>query len=178
MNKNIRNLTISGFMLALGLVLPFLTGQIPQIGRALLPMHLPVFLCALICGWKYGLLVGAVMPLLRHLLFTMPPFQVAIAMTFEMATYGLVAGYIYFKMKKSNPLAAVYTALVSAMILGRIVWGIAQMILMGVQGNSFGFQAFLGGALFSAIPGIILQLVLVPALILLLEKNGVIRRGE
>ncbi|MDO4766264.1 MAG: ECF transporter S component [Eubacteriales bacterium] len=178
MNKNIRNLTISGFMLALGLVLPFLTGQIPQIGRALLPMHLPVFLCALICGWKYGLLVGAVMPLLRHLLFTMPPFQVAIAMTFEMATYGLVAGYIYFKMKKSNPLAAVYTALVSAMILGRIVWGIAQMILMGVQGNPFGFQAFLGGALFSAIPGIILQLVLVPALILLLEKNGVIRRGE
>lgn len=178
MNKNIRNLTISGFMLALGLVLPFLTGQIPQIGRALLPMHLPVFLCALICGWKYGLLVGAVMPLLRHLLFTMPPFQVAIAMTFEMATYGLVAGYIYFKMKKSNPVAAVYTALVSAMILGRIVWGIAQMILMGVQGNPFGFQAFLGGALFSAIPGIILQLVLVPALILLLEKNGVIRRGE
>lgn len=178
MNKNIRNLTISGFMLALGLVLPFLTGQIPQIGRALLPMHLPVFLCALICGWKYGLLVGAVMPLLRHLLFTMPPFQVAIAMTFEMATYGLVAGFIYFKMKKSNPLAAVYTALVSAMILGRIVWGIAQMILMGVQGNPFGFQAFLGGALFSAIPGIILQLVLVPALILLLEKNGVIRRGE
>lgn len=178
MNKNIRNLTISGFMLALGLVLPFLTGQIPQIGRALLPMHLPVFLCALICGWKYGLLVGAVIPLLRHLLFTMPPFQVAIAMTFEMATYGLAAGYIYFKMKKSNPVAAVYTALVSAMILGRIVWGIAQMILMGVQGNPFGFQAFLGGALFSAIPGIILQLVLVPALILLLEKNGVIRRGE
>jgi len=70
--------------IAIGLVLPFFTGQIPQIGRMLLPMHIPVFLCGLICGWKYGLMVGFILPLLRYAVFGMPViFPNGIAMAFE-----------------------------------------------------------------------------------------------
>ena len=72
LNPRVQNLALSAMFMAIGLVLPFLTGQIPQIGSMLLPMHLPVLLCGLICGWQYGGLVGFVLPLLRYLLFGMP----------------------------------------------------------------------------------------------------------
>ncbi len=64
--KNILNLTLAAMFMAIGIVLPFFTGQIPQIGKMLLPMHIPVLLCGLICGWQYGLIVGFVMPFLRY----------------------------------------------------------------------------------------------------------------
>ena len=95
MRKYTRNLTLSALFLALGYVLPFLTGQIPQFGSMLLPMHIPVFLCALICGWQYGAVIGFILPLTRCLFFSMPPVYVAIAMAFELATYGFVAGFLY-----------------------------------------------------------------------------------
>ena len=69
LNQSVKNLTLSAMFLAIGLVLPFLTGQIPEIGSLLLPMHIPVFLCGLICGWQYGAVVGFILPLLRNLLF-------------------------------------------------------------------------------------------------------------
>ncbi|MBO4413432.1 MAG: ECF transporter S component, partial [Clostridia bacterium] len=76
MSKNkerILRLTLTAMFLALGLVLPFLTGQIPQIGSMLLPMHIPVFLCALICGWQYATPMAFILPILRSLIFSMPP---------------------------------------------------------------------------------------------------------
>ena len=83
-NKDLKQLTLAALFLALGLVLPFFTGQIPQIGSMLLPMHIPVFLCGLICGWQYGAAVGFVTPLLRSALFGMPPlFPTAAAMPLE-----------------------------------------------------------------------------------------------
>lgn len=95
--KNVKNyiwnLVLSAMFMAIGLVLPFFTGQIPQIGRMLLPMHLPVLLCGLICGWQYGGVVGFVLPLLRYVMFGMPPiFPTGLAMAFEMAAYGMIAG--------------------------------------------------------------------------------------
>ena len=85
MSKNLKNMTLAALFLALGLVLPFFTGQIPQIGSMLLPMHIPVFLCGLICGWQYGAAVGFVVPLMRSVLFGMPPlFPTATAMAFEL----------------------------------------------------------------------------------------------
>lgn len=96
MSKNLKNLTLAALFLALGLVLPFFTGQIPQIGSMLLPMHIPVFLCGLICGWQYGAAVGFIVPLMRSVLFGMPPlFPTATAMAFELLTYGLVVGLLY-----------------------------------------------------------------------------------
>ena len=158
MNKNSRRLTISAMLLALGLVLPFFTGQIPQIGKMLLPMHIPVFLCALICGWKYGAIVGCILPIMRSMLFSMPiMFPTAVAMAFELLTYGFVTGVIYARSSKKN-IKDVYVSLIVAMIAGRGIWGIVNCILLGIE-TDFWAVAFVNG-----IPGIILQLILVPTI--------------
>lgn len=173
--KSIRKLTLAALFLALGLILPFFTGQIQAIGNKLLPMHIPVLLCGVVCGWKYGLMVGFITPLLRSLLFTMPALPNAIGMAFELATYGAIIGLIYYKLGKSK--LRIYISLLSAMIIGRIVWGIVSIIIYGVQQSAFTWQMFISGALLNAIPGIILQLVLIPILLLALEKSGVIKNA-
>ena len=115
-NQNTKRLAYAALFLALCLVLPMLTGQIPQIGSMLLPMHIPVLLCGLVCGWQYGAVVGFVAPLLRSVLFGMPPmYPVAIAMAFELLTYGLVIGLVYRRLAQKG-LAGVYAALVTAMV--------------------------------------------------------------
>jgi riboflavin transporter FmnP len=177
MKNNIKKLVITALLLALGLVLPFLTGQIQQIGSMLLPMHLPVFLCALICGWEFGVPMALVLPILRSLLFGMPPmYPTAIAMAFELATYAFVAGFLYRKIKKQTVLS-LYISIIAAMIIGRIVWGGCMMILLGIKGNSFTYSAFLSGALLNAIPGIILQLILIPVIMVALKKAKLIPIG-
>ena len=168
-------LVLSALFLALCLVLPIVTGGIPAIGNMLLPMHIPVLLCGLICGWQYGLVVGFVAPLLRSVLFGMPPmYPVAIAMAFELAAYGLIIGLVYAAVHKRG-VAALYISLLTAMVGGRLVWGLAEVVLLGMAGNAFTLQAFLSGALLSAVPGILLQLVLIPAVMVALDRTGVVR---
>ncbi len=173
MNR-VKKLALSGLCLALSLVLPFLTGQVPQIGNMLCPMHIPVLLCGFVCGWPYGLLVGAVAPYFRNLLFGMPPpFPTAFAMTFELAAYGLLAGLLYKKLKKST--ANIYISLIGAMLGGRILWGVVMWITsMFVTTVEFGFSAFLFGAFTNAILGIILHIILIPIIIIPLKKAGYI----
>lgn len=166
-----KTLTLSGMFLALALLLPFLTGQIPQIGSMLCPMHLPVLLCGYFCGGTMGLIVGFLAPLLRSALFGMPPmFPVAVCMAFELAAYGLTAGFLYRVFPKGK--GGVYLSLMSAMILGRILWGMAMLFCVGAE--SFGIAAFLAGAVTTALPGIVLQLLLIPVIVLTMEKyrNG------
>lgn len=164
---NVKTMTLSGLFLALALVMPFLTGQIPQIGSMLCPMHFPVLLCGFFCGGPAGLLVGFIAPLLRSALFGMPPlFPTAFCMAFELAVYGLAAGHLYRLLPKEK--WAVYVSLVCAMILGRIVWGIVMMVCVGAE---FGMAAFVAGAVTTALPGIILQLVLIPVIVIVMEKN-------
>lgn len=175
MQKSIRTLVLAAFMLALCLVLPFFTGQIPQIGSMLLSMHLPVLLCGLLCGWQYGAAVGFVAPLLRYVLFGMPPiYPVGIAMAFELAAYGLVIGLLYSR-SRWQCVFALYRSLLIAMVVGRIVWGVAEVILLGLDGQAFTWELFLSGALLTAIPGIILQLVFIPALMIALDRTGLVR---
>lgn len=175
--NEIRKLTISAMLFALGLVLPFLTGQIPQIGSMLLPMHIPVFLCGLICGWRYGAMVGLLVPVVRSFLFGMPPmFPTAVAMAFELCTYGLVAGFVYFR-KGYFCLKSLYEAMVTAMIAGRAVWAGAMTVLMGLNGGVFTFEMFAAGAFLNAIPGIIAQLLLIPAVMVALGKTKLIPFG-
>ncbi len=171
---SIRKLTLSAMFIAIGLVLPFLTGQIPYIASMLLPMHIPVLLCGLICGWKYGLLVGFLLPLLRCGLFGMPALYNAVAMAFELATYGLMTGFLYAR-SKWQCVRALYRCLISAMIAGRLVWGAVRVVLSGVAGQAFTWKLFIAGALLNAIPGIILQLVLIPAIMLALHKTGLVK---
>ena len=175
--NEIRKLTISSMLFALGLVLPFLTGQIPQIGSMLLPMHIPVFLCGLICGWRYGAMVGLLVPVVRTFLFGMPPmFPTAVAMAFELCTYGFVAGFVYFR-KGYFCLKSLYKAMVTAMIAGRVVWADAMTVLMGLNGGMFTFEMFAAGAFLNAIPGIIVQLLLIPAVMVALGKTKLIPFG-
>ena len=128
MKKKTQKFTLSAMLIAIGMVLPFLTGQIPQIGNMLCPMHMPVFLCGLICGWPYGMAVGFVLPVLRSVIFGMPMlYPSAISMAFELATYGFVSGFLYNR-SRWQCIIALYRSLILAMISGRIVWGVVQMI--------------------------------------------------
>ena len=172
MNKHTRNLVLSALFLALGLVLPFLTGQIPEIGSMLLPMHIPVLLCGFVCGWPWGLAVGFITPLLRSLLWGMPPIVGAIGMAFELASYGCLSG-IFYSMLPKRPLY-VYVSLIAAMLGGRVVWGLVQMVIMGVMAKGFTWVAFVAGAFTNAIPGIVVQIVLIPILVLALKKARLI----
>ena len=180
MNKSktqspLRTLVTAAMLLALGLILPFLTGQIPQIGKMLCPMHLPVLLCGLLCGWKYGLAVGLILPPLRYVLFFAPPlFPTGTAMAFELAAYGFLAGFLYAR-SRWQCVVALYRCLIAAMLGGRVVWAVVQVILSGVSGQAFTWQMFLSGAFLTAIPGIILQLVFIPAVMVALDRTGLVR---
>lgn len=174
---SVRNIVLSGFFLALGIVLPFLTMQIPTIGSMLLPMHIPVIICGFVCGWPLGLIVGFILPLLRSMLFMMPPmYPTALAMAFELATYGALAGLLYHHLVK-NALNT-YISLLVAMIGGRLVWGIVSAVLYGMSGLQFGFAIFIAGAFTNALPGIILQIVLIPILIIFLERANLIKNDK
>ena len=165
MKKNLKNLCLSAVCLALCMVLPFLTGQIPQIGSALSPMHIPVLMCGLLCGWQYGLAVGFIAPLLRFLLFAMPPIMpTGLAMMFELAAYGAFSGMLLKLLPKKLPF--LYVSLIGAMLGGRIVWGIVRFVLGLIVGPAFTFPAFLSGAFVSAVPGIICHILLVPPVVM------------
>ena len=168
----VTKLVYAAMCLALALVLPFLTGQIPQIGSALCPMHLPVLLAGYLCGPWWGAAVGACAPMMRHLWLGMPPFLTALGMTFELATYGLMVGLTYRILPKK--LGGIYASLLCAMVAGHVVWGCAMMVIMGVSGSAFTWSAFLAGALLNAIPGIAVQLVLIPALVVSLQRAKII----
>ena len=161
-----KKLVYSAMCLALCLVLPFLTGQIPQVGSMLLPMHIPVLLCGFLCGGGWGAAVGITAPLLRHVLFSMPPAPTCYSMAVELAVYGLVVGLLYKRLGKG--VRSIYISLICAMVAGRVVWGAVQVAILGL--GSFPFSAFVAGAVTSAIPGILLQLVLIPLLVGALDK--------
>lgn len=172
--NKIQNLVTAAMLMSLGIVLPFFTGQIPQVGNMLLPMHLPVLICGLVCGWQYGGILGFTLPLLRYALFGMPPMPNGMAMAFELAAYGSVSGFLYNR-SRWQCIVSLYRSLIIAMIGGRIIWGIAQAALLGMAGNMFTWQMFVAGAFLNAVPGIILQLVFIPALMVALNKTGLVR---
>ncbi len=171
--KSVKKLTFSAMFLAIAYVLPYLTANNQQLGTMLCPMHIPVMLCGFVCGWQWGLVVGAAAPILRSLIAGMPTlFPSAIGMAFELATYGLVSGLLYKLLPKKLPY--IYLDLIVAMVSGRLVWGAARLIMAGVTSGSFGFAAFLSGAVTSVIPAIVIQLALVPPVIYALTRAGLV----
>lgn len=170
------NLALAAMFLALAYVLPFLTGQVPQIGSMLCPMHIPVILCGYFCGAPWGFIIGAVAPLLRSVTLGMPTlFPKAFAMAFELAVYGLMSGVLYRVLPKKK--INIYVSLVLSMIAGRLVWGIVQFCCMGLDASKFGFSAFWAGAVVNALPGIVLQIVIIPVIVMLFEKTKFINRS-
>lgn len=170
---NTRKITLSGLFIALGMVLPFFTGQIPEIGGMLLPMHIPVLICGYVCGWQSGLMVGFIVPILRSLILGMPPmFPKAVTMAVELAVYGAMTGILYKKLPKNT--LGIYLSLIGSMLAGRIAWGLAAIPIYGLAGVEFGRELFLAGAFLEAIPGIVLQLILIPLVMIGLKKAGVV----
>lgn len=174
-HNSLLRLILAALFLALAYVMPYLTGQIPEVGAMLCPMHIPVLLCGFFCGWPWGLVVGFVAPLIRSL-FTggFPPmFPTAVCMAFELATYGFVSGFMHKKLPRKKPY--IYCSLLFAMIAGRLVWGGAMFVCTGISGSGFSFGAFMAGAFANAVPGIIAQIILVPILVMLLDTPKVIK---
>ena len=170
-STQLRKRTYSALYMAIALILPFVTGQIPEIGAMLCPMHIPALLCGFMCGWPWGVAVGFISPLLRSVMFGMPAmFPTAIAMAFELAVYGGMAGLLYSRLPRKKWM--IYAALLISMIAGRVVWGAVQALLAGLSGNSFTWTLFLTGAVINAIPGIIMQLALIPVLVVTMDKAG------
>ena len=167
-------MVLAALFLALAYVMPFLTGQIPEIGAMLCPMHLPVLLCGFVCGPVWGLAIGAVAPVFRSLTLGMPPmFPGAVCMSFELAAYGAVAGCMHKLLPRKKPF--IYCSLLTAMVAGRLIWGAAMFIFVGASGGAFTFSAFLAGAFTNAVPGILVQIVLVPVLVMLLDNPKILK---
>lgn len=172
--KNVKKLAVTAMLFAVGIVLPFMIGQIPAIGKMLLPMHIPVLLCGFIVGWQYGAVIGFLLPIVRGILFGMPPlYPNAIAMAFEMVTYGFVSGFLYSHAKWQCT-KMLYVSLIAAMLAGRVVWAFAEVVLLGIGGNMFTWNMFVAGAFLNAIPGIIVQLVLIPLIMVALKRAKVV----
>lgn len=161
---------LAALCLAIGMVLPLLTAQIKEIGDTLLPMHLPVLLCGFVCGWSYGGAVGLLLPFVRSMVFGMPPlFPNGVWMAAELAVYGLVTGLLSAG-KIKLPLWRLYTTLIAAMLSGRLVWGITKALLLGIGDGGFTIAAFVTGGFIDAWPGMLLQLLLIPLLVHMLQR--------
>lgn len=167
-----KKLVYSALLLGTGIVLPLFTMQIKEIGDSLLPMHFPVLICGFICGWKYASLIGFILPFLRSVLFSMPPiYPNAVWMAFELATYGFVSGFLYDK-RKSDTVRWIYFSLITAMLSGRIVWGIVKAMLLGIDGKPFIMASFIAGGFTDAFLGITLQIILIPYIVRIINKKG------
>ena len=170
-HKKIYRISLSALCMALGLVLPFLTGQIPEIGNLLLPMHLPIFLCGILCGIGYGAAVGFVTPLLRSLLFSRPIlYPAAVSMAFELAAYGALVA-LFVKLLRRKTVLRLYASLIAAMLGGRVVWAITRIFLLALDDIPFSFAIFFSEGFATALPGILIQLVLVPALVVAIDPE-------
>ncbi|MEE0945543.1 MAG: ECF transporter S component [Acutalibacteraceae bacterium] len=174
MNKvTMRKLVISALFMAIGMVLPNITGLVRVVGNMLLPMHLPVMLCGIICGPVYSAAIGIMLPILRSLIFTMPPlYPNAVAMAVELCTYGVVIGVVYRLLKGKK--GRIFISLVASMLTGRIVWGVVISLLTVLAGGTYTFEMYFARAFVQAVPGLIIQFILIPTIVYSLYKAKLI----
>lgn len=168
-NKPLRDLIFAALCVGLGLALPQALHAVPGAGQLLLPMHVPVLLCGLLCGWQWGFAAGVVTPILSSLIFSMPPVAYLPGMVTELAIYGLAAGFLYRHCRWNINLS-----LVLAMLAGRVAYGLLNTLLMLTGGEAYALQIFFTGLFVTGLPGIVLQLVLLPLLVLAIEKSGLV----
>lgn len=168
--SGIIDLAVAALCVSLGILIPSVFHLFGQVGSVFCPMHIPVIVCGMVCGWKYGGLCGLIVPPLSFLIIGMPPiYPVGVSMMLELCAYGVIAGLLY---KKCN----VFSSLVGAMLGGRVVYGVVNLILTGIAGTSYSLQTFLTAAFVTALPGIVIQLIFIPALIVLLEQVGFLKK--
>lgn len=166
----VKKLVFTAVCAALCLVLPMAFHSIPNAGSIFLPMHIPVLLCGLICGWPFGFVCGLLGPFISS--FTgMPPAAVLPSMMVECATYGLVTGLMMKYIHTRHNIADLYISMITAMILGRVVAGFAKAWIFTPGTGAF---AWVTTSLVTGIPGICIQLVVMPAVVLALTRAKLI----
>jgi riboflavin transporter FmnP len=171
-NTKTKKLIYTALCITLGLVLTQINRLIPiaNIGAVIAPMHIPVLLSGFLCGLPYAVFCGMILPLLSFVLNGVPPiYPIGISMMFELATYGALTAILYRYTKKK-----IYPSLIGAMIGGRIVMGIVNAIIFGVAGKSYGMSIFITSAFITILPGIIIQLTVIPAILYALKKAKLI----
>jgi hypothetical protein len=144
---------------------------IPDAGSVMLPMHIPVLLCGLICGWQYGLLCGILGPLVSSLVTGMPPAAILPGMMVECGMYGCVGGLLMERIFTGSLYADLYLCLPVAMLAGRVISGIVKALIL-TPGLSF--TAWATASFVTALPGICIQLVLLPTLVVALTRASLI----
>lgn len=163
---------ITAVCIALCVVLPQAFHAVPNAGAIYLPMHIPVLLCGLICGWSYGLLCGLAGPALSALLTGMPPAAVLPGMLVECGVYGLAAGLLMQLVRTKHLYADLYISLAAAMLLGRVVSGIAKALIFSA--GSYSMVYWVAGSFVTALPGIVIQLALLPSIVYALMRARLI----
>ena len=171
--SSVKKMCICAFLTAMCYVLPQAFHILP-LGVALSPMHLPVLLCGLVCGWPYGLACGVLGPLLSHLLSSMPPLTALISMVPELGVYGLIAGLGMQRIRTGKTLLDLYLSLLPAMVLGRAAGGVAQALLYLSNVESYTVAMWAGAYVVGTLPAVVLQLVVLPALVWGLMRAGLI----
>lgn len=169
--SNVKKLVFAAACAALCLVLPMAFHAIPNAGQVILPMHIPVLLCGLVCGWPYGGVCGLIGPLLSSLLTGMPPAAMLPSMMVECCVYGFASGLMMKYVRTGKPMADLYISLVAAMIAGRVVAGFAKALIFTPGVAPF---AWVTTSLITGIPGIVIQLVLMPLVVTALTKARLI----
>lgn len=170
--NNVIDLAAAALCVALGILIPSVFHLFGQAGATFCPMHIPVIICGMVCGWKYGGLCGLIVPLLSFLIIGMPPiYPTGVSMMLELCAYGVLAGLLY---KRFN----VFISLIGAMIGGRVIYGLTNLILMGLANTTYSIRTFLTAAFVTALPGIVIQLIFIPALIVLLEQVGFLKKKQ
>lgn len=169
-----KQLIYAALCIAIGVALPQTLHAVPNAGSIFLPMHIPVLICGLICGWPLGLACGILTPLISSLITGMPPMAYLPGMLIELAVYGLSTGLVLKHVSTGKTIADLYIALICAMIAGRLVYGVVNALIF--MAGKYSFTLWLTGAFVTALPGIVIQFVLIPLVVIAMEKAKLIEK--
>ena len=173
--SSLRRMVVAALFVALGIVLPFVFHSVPNAGRVFLPMHIPILMCGLVCGIPYGLICGIITPLLSCLLTGMPPVAMLPSMLCELAAYGISSSLFMRYLSMKSAYAKLYVSLIGAMLFGRVLYGVLNSLIFSA--GNYSLQLWLASAFVTAIPGIAIQVVLIPAVVFALQKANLVELG-
>jgi len=170
--SNVKKSIITAVCIALCYVIPLMFHGIQNAGSIFCPMHIPVFICGLICGWQYGLLCGIAGPALSSALSGMPPVAILPSMMVELAVYGTAAGLMMKLVRTKSTYADLYISLIVAIVCGRVLAGLAKALIFAR--GSYSMSAWIAGSVVTSWPGTVIQLVFIPTIVFALMKSHLI----
>lgn len=175
-----KKITISAAMLAMGILLPFCFHLIPNGGSVFTPMHLPIIICGFVAGPFYGAIIGLLCPLFSFLFTGMPMIAVLPGMMIELFFYGLVSGLFFRLFHTRYSLLDIYLTLIVSMLVGRLFGGLANYLLYIFNriDGSYSLEKFFSAYFLISWPGILIQVILIPAIVFALTKVGFINESD